>query len=206
MDCLYRRPSGLTMQSGVRQGITSAVNLQKGLNGLFGKNLSLARLLRAALPILAGTPRNAPFHRPPLASPSFSGLRGLPPASLRLRKTGLLSRTRLALSSGDCLLRWTATSLSRPFDIRQVPVERHYLAIYNPPSPARAASRRAPCWRCSARRETARPMQAEARRCSEAATSRRMQSHRQISGNRGRQGICSSRVGAAEGNINADLS
>jgi hypothetical protein len=31
----------------------------------------------------------------------------------------------------------TATSLSRPFDIRQGPVERHYLAIYNPPSAAR---------------------------------------------------------------------
>ena len=91
----------------------------------------------------------------------------------------------MALSSGDCLLRWTATSLSRPFDIREGPVERHYLAIYSPPPAARADSRRAPCCRCSARRETARPMQAEARRCSEAATSRRMQSHRRISGNRG---------------------
>jgi len=36
------------------------------------------RLLRAALPILAGTPRNAPFHHLPRASPSFSGLRALP--------------------------------------------------------------------------------------------------------------------------------
>ena len=47
-----------------------------------------ARLLRAALPIPTQTPRNSPAHRPPLASPSFSGRRGLPPDSLCLRETG----------------------------------------------------------------------------------------------------------------------
>jgi hypothetical protein len=73
-----------------------------------------SHLLRAALPIPAGTPRNAPAHRLPLARPSFSGLRALPLGSLRLRKTGfalpsLYWRFRLVIVS----LRRTDTSLSR---------------------------------------------------------------------------------------------
>jgi hypothetical protein len=66
------------------------------------------RLLRAALPILTGTPRNAPFHRRPLASPSFTGRRALPLASLCRRKTGLLPSLLLARRA-DCLNRRPAT-------------------------------------------------------------------------------------------------
>ena len=59
-----------------------------------------SRLLRAALPFLAGTPRNAPFHHPPRASPSFPGLRALPlgfppPAKDRLAPPSLDWRCRL---------------------------------------------------------------------------------------------------------------
>ncbi len=85
-----------------------------GISSKFSREMTFPpRLLGAALPILTGTPRNAPFHRSPLASPSFSGRRGLPPDSLCLRKTGLLSLSLLALSTGDCLLRWTDASLAR---------------------------------------------------------------------------------------------
>ena len=90
---------------------------------------------------LTRTPLNAP-HPPPLTSPSFSGRRGLPPNSLCLRKTGLPSRTRLALSSGDCLLHWTDISLLRLFDIRQRPVVR--LSGNISPS-SRRARRLPPC-------------------------------------------------------------
>ncbi len=45
---------------------------------------------------LTGTPRNPLFHRSPLASPSLSARRPLPPNSLCLRKTGCSAAMRPA--------------------------------------------------------------------------------------------------------------
>ena len=96
-----------------------------------------ASLLRAAPLILTGALRNALFHRPPLASPSFSGRRG-PPDSLCLRKTGFA----LPLAIGA--IGWRLHHLSVQMPVNSMWLTSSRLA----PSPEReGASRRIPASR-----------------------------------------------------------